>query len=524
MKKIYKSIILASLFIIGACSSEFENNVEAIEVNSGDADFSKYVAIGNSLTSGYLDGTLYKSGQENSYPAIIAGQMKVAGGGEFTQPLMPNDIGGFSDLFEVSKGNNFYGKFTLQIINGTPTPVPSVPKTTLAETFVNGLYNNMGVPGAKSYHLLADGYGNPQGISIRKANPYFARFASSPNTSVLKDVMAQNPTFFTLWIGNNDVLSYASGGAAGADQSGNINPATYGENDLSDANMVGGVIQKILEKLVKEQGAKGAIANIPNVQDIPFFTTIPSKPLESSNEAYKAQIPMLNEFYSKINQVYDALGVPERKINFSETGNSGLVIRDESLPNIAPQMQQVLISVGVPQLEASLLANTYGQTRQSKEGDLFVLTFSRSIAKVDENVKNKLMGFGLPADKATQLAVTGLTYPVQDQYVLTPDEVKVIRERTTDINNKIAGLARSYGLAYIDMNAKMKELKSGIRYNGVDFNAQYIKGGAFSLDGVHLNSRGYAVTANEFIKGINAKYNSNLRQVDANNYPGTQLP
>ena len=524
MKKTYKSIILASLFIIGACSSEFENNVETIKASSGDADFSKYVAIGNSLTSGYLDGTLYKSGQENSYPAIIASQMKSAGGGEFTQPLMPNDIGGFSDLFRASKGENFYGKFTLQIIDGNPTPVPSVPETTLAETFVNGLYNNMGVPGAKSYHLLADGYGNPQGISIRKANPYFVRFASSPNTSVLKDVVAQNPTFFTLWIGNNDVLSYASGGAAGADQSGNINPATYGENDLSDANMVGGVIQQILEKLVKEKGAKGAIANIPNVQDIPFFTTIPSKPLTINNEDYKNQISALNGFFSSINKVYDALGVPERKINFSDTENSGLIIKDESLTDIAPQMEQVLTKVGVPKQQAFLLARTYGQTRQSKDGDLFVLTFSRLIGKVDENVKAKLTSLGLPVQQATQLATIGLVYPVQDQYVLTPQEVALIKARTADINNKIASLAQSYGLAHIDMNAKMKQLKSGIRYNGVDFNATYISGGAFSLDGVHLNSRGYAVTANEFIKGINNKYNSSLKQVDANDYPGTTLP
>lgn len=524
MKKTYKSLILASLFIIGACSSEFENNVETIEVSSGDADFSKYVAIGNSLTSGYLDGALYKSGQENSYPAIIATQMKAAGGGEFTQPLMPNDIGGFSDLFEATHGANFYGKFTLQIIDGNPTPVPSVPETTLAETFVNGLYNNMGVPGAKSYHLLADGYGNPQGISVRKANPYFARFASSPNTNILKDVVAQNPTFFTLWIGNNDVLSYASGGAAGTDQSGNVNPATYGENDLSDADMVGGVIKQILEKLVKEKGAKGAIANIPNVQDIPFFTTIPSKPLATNNEDYKNQIPALNGFFSSINKVYDALGVPERKINFSDTENSGLIIKDESLPNIAPQMEQVLIKVGVPKQQAFLLAHTYGQTRQSKDGDLFVLSFKRLIATVDENVKNQLVSLGLPVQQATQLATIGLVYPVQDQYVLTPQEVALIKARTADINNKIAGLARAYNLAYINMNAKMKELKSGIRYNGVDFNATYISGGAFSLDGVHLNSRGYAVTANEFIKGINAQYNSSLRQVDANEYPGTTLP
>ena len=69
-----------------------------IPVTKGDADFSKYISLGNSLTSGYRDGALYSSGQNESYPSMIAAQMKLAGGGDFKQPLMPNDVGGFNNL------------------------------------------------------------------------------------------------------------------------------------------------------------------------------------------------------------------------------------------------------------------------------------------------------------------------------------------------------------------------------------------------------------------------------------------
>ena len=69
-----------------------------------------------------------------------------------------------------------------------------------------GPYNNMGVPGAKSFHLLANGYGNVAGVASGTANPYYARMASSPNASVIEDAVAMDPSFFSLWIGSNDVL------------------------------------------------------------------------------------------------------------------------------------------------------------------------------------------------------------------------------------------------------------------------------------------------------------------------------
>jgi len=78
-------------------------------------------------------------------------------------------------------------------------------------------FNNVGVPGAKSFHLTFPGYGS--------LNPYFGRMASSASATMLGDAAGQNPTFFTLSeIGGNDVLSYATSGGIGVDQTGNFNP------------------------------------------------------------------------------------------------------------------------------------------------------------------------------------------------------------------------------------------------------------------------------------------------------------
>ena len=80
-------------------------------------------------------------------------------------------------------------------VNQAPVSVSGMPSTDIAN-IVPGPYNNMGVPGAKSFHLLAPGYGNIANF-LAAANPYFIRMASSPNATVLEDALAQNPTFFS---------------------------------------------------------------------------------------------------------------------------------------------------------------------------------------------------------------------------------------------------------------------------------------------------------------------------------------
>lgn len=515
MRIIYKSLLLSSFLIAFSCE-DFETEVGDVTVSNGNADFSKYVSIGNSLTSGYADGALYKSAQEQSFPSIIGAKMEAAGGATFTQPLMPNDIGGFSDL-------GVSGKYTLQIVDGSATPVAETATTTFAESVVQGSFSNVGVPGAKSFHLLASGYGNPAGIATGTANPYFARFASSTTTTVLADAVAQQPTFFTLWIGNNDVLSYATSGGNGVNQTGNLDPSTYGSNDITDPNVVAASINQILETLVVDGGAKGAIANIPEITAIPHFTTVPAKPLESTNQEYAATIPTLNAYYANLNAVYDYLQVPERKINFDDSGASGVIFVDDSLPNLSAQITQVMIASGASAAEAQLIGSTFGQVRQSGEGDLIPLSMSSRIATVDTDRLTALMQAGMSQENAGLLSVVGLTYPL-DELVLSSSEVQEIATATTAINQAITQLASTYQLALVDMNARMETLQSGITYNGVDYNATFVSGGAFSLDGVHLNPRGYAVVANYFIEAINSTFGSTLMQVNPNNYTGTEIP
>ena len=492
--------VLAVLSVT-SCKTDFETDVADIAVTSGEADFSKYVALGNSLTSGYRDGTVYLDGQLESYPAMIAEQMQKAGGGTFTQPLVPDNIGGFSNI------PGFKGKLTLQVVNGALTPVYSTAVSTLDR--LTGTYNNMGVPGAKSFHLVANGYGNMAGLAGGTANPYFVRFASSATTSVLDDAKAQNPTFFSLWIGNNDVLSYATSGGVGTNQTGNTNPSTYSSNDITDPNVLAGSIRTVLEGMRSVGATKGVIANIPNVTSIPFFTTIPYNAVPL-NEVYAATLNA--QLVGRLKPILTALGQGDR-LKTLVVGQNPLLIKDETLTNLSAQITAVLTSNGVPAALASFIGTTYGQARHATSEDLILLS-TKSVINTDVT--------GVPAPFNKQ----GITYPLEDKYVLTKSEVREIQIATDAYNTSIRALAETYGLAFVDANAKMIELgrSSGIQYNGVTYSTAFVTGGSFSLDGVHLTGRGYAVIANEFIKAINAKYKSTLPQVNPNNYSGIKFP
>jgi len=133
------------------------------ELTSGSADFSNYVALGASLSSGYTDGALFIAAQENSFPNTLSKQFAKIGGGTFTQPLMKDNTGGmiipipgvddlpYRLIFNGSgpqRLNDFYA--------GLGAPVPVV--NTIAGENLGGVFNNVGVPGSKSTHIDFNGY------------------------------------------------------------------------------------------------------------------------------------------------------------------------------------------------------------------------------------------------------------------------------------------------------------------------------------------------------------------------------
>ncbi len=509
-----KFILLATLAIgFASCEPEFENEVGA-DYTSGEANFSSYVAVGNSLTAGYMDGTVSRGGQMNSYPNLLAQQFALVGGGAFTQPSYADDV---NNLGGLMLGGMSIGSTRLVIDASQSRPEPIAGTSTIEVSNLQATaYNNMGVPGAKSFHLLAPGYGNVAGVALGQSNPYFVRHATTPSATVLGDAMSKTPTFFTNWIGSNDVLAYATNGGAQSNGtsaavdhnvSGNTNPATYGSNDITNSNAFASVYSTIVTTLTSN-GAKGVVCTIPSVTSIPYFTTVPFAPVPLDdakatlvNSAYVAYNNGLDTAFN--NSLISNQERLKRKIKFV-AGKNPVVIVDSDLTNLS--------GLGIPSY------------RMTTADDLIVLPASSFIGT--------LVG-------GNASAINGVTVPLINKWVLTANEKAKVASATASYNSTIVAIANAKNaaagttvVAVADMNAILNQLVTGLTIEtGSFYTANYFSGSAtegqvlFSLDGVHPNGRGYAVIANEIIKVINAKFKAKLPLHNPNYFPGiTILP
>jgi len=451
-------------------------------LTNGDADFSTYVAIGNSLTAGFTDGALFIKGQENSIPNLVANKFAMAGGGSFTQPLMADNNGG------LLIGGTQIQNQRLYFDGNGPTLVPDAPTTDIMN-IASGPFNNMGVPGAKSYHLDFSGYGNIAGVGVY-ANPYFVRMASSPAATVIGDAIAQNPTFFSLWIGANDVLRYALNGGDGIDQTGNPDPTTYGDADITDPNVFASVYSQLVDDLT-ENGAKGVVLNLPDITAIPYFTTVPYNPVPLDTDTASQLNTAFAAYNGGVQQALSALvaanlitqemadaELAKRTVTYT-AGQNPVLIMDETLIDLTAINPQ-LISM-----------------RQATPEDLIVLPASSFIGT-----------YVVPGNPQT---VNGVAVPLADKWVLLPSEQEAIQTAITAYNTSIESIATAKNLAFVDVNTMMNDLANGgLSFDEFTMTNQYILGNTFSLDGVHPTARGNAFIANAILKAIDAKYGSNF--------------
>jgi len=599
---IYKILLssFASVLIYG-CTPE----IDVPDPTSGGADFSNYVAVGNSLTAGYADNGLYAESQMQSYPALIAEQMNEITPSNFVQPDIPGNGSGYIYLTSLE-----------------PAVAPAAPDPDWLIQ-VTGPFNNLGVPGIRVKDITVNGYG-----SSPQANPYFYRMlgGKDANTSYLQMVSESNPTFFTSWLGNNDVLGYAtSGGAFGIDGL----PGS-GINGLTDPDTEFKPSYDALISALTSGGGKGVVVTIPDVTNIPFFTTVPW----NGAVLDQASADLANAFYAAGIDTAVERRVQEAVIQLTVTETA---LSDNVVPSVAQgavyqqayeQAYAAAIGGGATPEEAEAIAETEAQNYvASAEGQTAV---SGLIASLDAELQNHLLGDHsnhaaieplyniidnelatntalqqgiaqgiadltvayenelLPPDQqaALETAISDQTaeqivllkaagiYPVfqagangfviyveqnesnplglrqlregelilltalldgqlegltalepkEDQYILTADEIGNIREYTDAFNDIIRGYASSADIGLVETDDILNSVQSGIAQDGVFVNGDFVTGGAFSLDGVHLTPRGYAIIANVIIDEINSTFNARLSPVIINNHRAVVLP
>lgn len=307
MKKLF--FLILSLALFASC----ERKISEYAADKGSANFTKYVAVGNSLVAGYADGALYHDGQLYSCPNLIAGQLQLAGCGEFKQPMVTSNFG-------VAVYPGVQTKLVLGYKADCQGIVGLSPVRAQGEMDPFGgvgyAVNNLGIPGCKSFHLIFPGYA--------MANPYYARFTTDPTGMVVEEFGKLMPTFFTMQLGDNDVLGYAlAGGSA---------------DSITPPALFYFAMKTVLNAMLAT-GATGVMANIPDVTSIPYFTTIPYNGLVLNRQGLVDSVNM-------------AMGLYQLPFHYV-LGPNPFLVKDPTSPHPYFKVRQMqpgeLVTLAVPQ-------------------------------------------------------------------------------------------------------------------------------------------------------------------------------
>ena len=437
--------------------------------STGTANFAMYVAIGNSLTAGFQSNALSQRDQVWSFPSMLAKQVQAAG--TFEQPLIKNPgIGG-----------------RLRLLNLAPTIVSETSVDPVAASNLNIAlprpYNNLGIPGSILFDMADE---TDFGVkSVARGNPFFSLVLRNPalGTNVINQARTLQATFVTVWIGNNDVLGYAtSGGTSGT------NAGIFGPPGTlpTEAIQVFSPFYKAMLDSLQADPRDIVVANIPDVSTIPFFTTIGPK--------LASDIPW---------------GL------FAQLGAPGLFYQSHNLPNFPGLPFAVGVADSTSLKNLNILFTLIGQTYAGLIG--------QPTGKFYKDNGFPALPPGIDTTKPFGVHPQN---PFPDAFVLEPAEITITKAATDAFNSIIAAEAGSRNIAVVDFNTFLKNLQagSGISVPGIGvFTSSFITGGTFSYDGVHPSSRGYGIIANEWIRVINQKFGATIPPVDLNSLPGMPI-
>lgn len=453
MKKniLFVFILFISIFVLTGCKDRTEITApQPLSPISGTADLTRFVTIGNSITAGYQSSSLYEGAQVYSFGNLIAQQVNTT----FAMPLI--------------SGNGIGGKLVMESLQ--PPSIKALPLQSGAPINLTypAPYNNLGIPGALLYDVMN---------ATNKNNCASALFANKPNDffdivlrnqgSQFQQAKALNPTFVTLWIGNNDVLGFATSGGFSPSAPTPTSTFTALYNNLA-AN---------LDSLA----ANVVVANIPSVTDIPFFTTVgPGMALAIPWALLRAQLsPGL--FYQKHGEIFN---------------------QTSFIDSVGLLHGTILVT---------LPAQSYAALLGLPTGKWYVDNHYPALPAGIDTTKP----FGFHPQN-----------PLPDALVLDESEIATANSATNDYNVVIQAAANTYGFGLVDINTVFKTIRSrdyngGTVYGGVVFTTSFVTGGLFSLDGVHPSSQGHGVIANEFLKVINSKFGASFPLVDIGKIPGS---
>jgi len=237
--KLFGTAILGLLLGVIACHND--ELFRPVTIQPVNPLFTRYVSLGNSITAGYQSAGINDSTQVQSYANLLAGRMQTP----FFMPLMnrPGCAPPIDTLFRASGTPHRVGggtATTCALRKTQPVPPPYI--------------NDVAVPGAE----VRDGTSNLDTASNPNALTTF--FLGGMTQTQMMDVV--NPTFVTVWLGNNDVLGAATYAADAGDTT-----------KITDSTLFANRYKAVLDSIdATPASGKGVLIGVANVTLIPFFS------------------------------------------------------------------------------------------------------------------------------------------------------------------------------------------------------------------------------------------------------------
>jgi hypothetical protein len=152
MKTVYVSLFVLILF--ASCKPK----VLEQSYSSGDTNPERFIMIGGTHASGYMDDGLYTEGQLKSVSSLLAKQLQLVGTGVFNQPLVEDgsigvSLNGLAPLYLGYK-TDCTGSTSL-----SPVRISSSGDNNIHSEFIYSAaqpFANFGIPGLKLSEVAQD--------------------------------------------------------------------------------------------------------------------------------------------------------------------------------------------------------------------------------------------------------------------------------------------------------------------------------------------------------------------------------
>jgi len=426
----------AALLSLAAAAACTDHSAKVLGPQPGNGIFQSYVSLGNSLTAGYQSGGINDSTQQRSYAVLLGRQIM---GTRFAYPSLANPgcpppIANFQTQARV-----------------TPTGFPTSTSTSCyLRSGTTAVINNVAVPGAAS------------------VDPDLASSTLSPNANILTQLFlgglnqvqraaVADPTFATVWIGNNDVLPAALTGilgpAAGISPGVTAQPTFQTNYDAMIADL-----QRSSPRL-----KSGVLIGVVNVTNAPALIPVS---LLISNAQFRGAFDLASGYNPASSDPFK---------------NTPLNIESNCTAN-----PTTLVSL--------LIAGQIAAFR-------------------NDSTKAPTARAGHPPDISCG---TSSIYPapVGQIFILEPAEITAVTNAVNGYNTYISGKAAAIGFAYLNPNQALDSLKALGQITPPNYASATAPFGKWiSLDGIHPSSAAHVLLADYLADVINTKYSTTLTKL-----------